>query len=458
MSDRGGADQPEHGEPIGYWNEDGHWVDEHGYVHDEHGNIFNPDGTPYEDGADDGVATAAYRGGEPTHAEPGGSLVAEHSGHPDDEWSDSPLATARPSTRRTRRARSESRGPRRLLVLLLAIGLVAGAGVVGWSVLKPLLNRPTVDASDFPGPGTDAVTFTVNQGDSGRIIATNLEKAGIVRTAQAFVEVANADSRAAGIQPGDYALKKQMRAADVLAVLVDPKNRQNPKVTIREGLWAKEIYAALSKATGRPIADYEAAAKDPALGLPASAKGQIEGYLFPATYEFSSKDTALAQLQTMVKKTVGILAANGVSEATMERTMIVASIIEAEVNRAEDRPKVARVIENRLVKPMRLQMDSTVNYGTGEHNLTTTDAERAQVNKWNTYTKDGLPETPIGNPGEASIKAAINPPAGPWLYFVATNPEFGETKFATTLTEHNKNVAEFQNWCNRAENAGKCGR
>ncbi len=362
-----------------------------------------------------------------------------------------------PETRRSRREGRAPRRGRRFLVLLLALGLVGGAGYLGFTALKPLLNR-TTEVADYPGPGGAAVTFTVNDGDTGRTIATNLEKAGIVRTAKAFVDACNDDSRCAAIQPGDYALKKEMRAADILAILVDPKNRQNGKVTIREGLWANEIYALLGKATGHPVSDYQAAAKSPeVLGLlPPSAKGIVEGYLFPATYEFSSKDSAVVQLKAMVAKTAATLTQLNVPADQAERIMTIASIVEAEARRDEDRPKVARVILNRLAKPMRLQLDSTVSYGVQKRALTTTDAERATVNAWNTYTKDGLPDTPIANPGVAAIQAAANPAEGAWLFFVAVNPETGETKFATTQSEHDQYVAEFQAWCQKPENKGKC--
>ena len=122
-----------------------------------------------------------------------------------------------------------------------------------------------------------------------------------------------------------------MRAADVLAILVDPKNRQNPKVTIREGLWASEIYALLGKATKHATSDYEAAAKSPdvlAL-LPTSAGGNVEGYLFPATYEFSEKDSAATQLKAMIGKAVKVLNDLKVPSDQAEKLMIIASIVEA---------------------------------------------------------------------------------------------------------------------------------
>jgi UPF0755 protein len=362
------------------------------------------------------------------------------------------------AARRQRRRRKPARTARRLVVLLLTLGLVGGAGYLAVGFLRPMF-AGFGETADFPGPGTGSLTFTVNDGDSGRAIGAALEQAGVVRSAKAFIEAYNADSRSAGIQPGDYLLKKAMKATDALAVLVDPKNRQAPKVTIREGLWASETYALLATATGHPVSEYQAAAKDPvALGLPSWAKGNIEGYLFPATYEFSNKNSAAEQLRTMVAKTVSQLTKEGLSGDQAQHVLIVASIVEAEARRDEDRPKIARVVENRLANTMRLQLDSTVSYGVQLRALTTTDAERATVNGWNTYQKDGLPTGPIANPGAVSIAAAANPAPGPWLYFVAVNPDTGETKFAVTLAEHDQYVAEFQAWCNKPENKGKCTR
>lgn len=350
--------------------------------------------------------------------------------------------------------RRPARAARRLLVLLVTLGLVGGAVVLALTVLRPMVEG-FGGGNDYPGPGTGSVTFTVNDGDTGRSMAANLEKAGVVKSAKAFVDAYSDEPRSGGIQPGEYLLRSQMKATDALAVLVDPKNRQVARVTVREGLWASETYALLSKATGKPVADYEAAAKDAAaLGLPSSAKGNIEGYLYPATYEFSSKNSAAEQLRTMVGKAVAELTRQGVTGDGAERVMIVASIVEAEGRREQDRPKVARVIANRLAKPMRLQLDSTVAYATKTRTITTTDAQRATLSPWNTYQVDGLPAGPIANPGASAIAAALRPADGPWLYFVAVNPSTGETKFATTPAEHDRNVAEFQAWC--SANKGQC--
>lgn len=425
-ADRGEVEHPDHLEPFAHLEHPDHpgepGYDVHEDMHDDlHADVY--------DDADD--LEGLYADEE-----------AEHT---------------RSSRRADERAARRSRGRRirGVVVLVVALAVVAGAGYVAVDRLRPLLSVSSA-SDDYPGPGTGEVTVTVKDGDTASAIGATLEAAGVVKTARAFGKAAAADPKGASIQPGSYVMRSQMTSADALAILVDPANRTGvPGVTIREGLWKSETFAALSKGTGTPVADYVAAAKDTAsLGLPSSAKGNLEGYLFPATYEFPDGASAADQLRTMVAKSVEELTRLGVAPADMEKTVVIASIVQAEGQRAADLPKIARVIDNRLAKPMRLQLDSTVSYGVQKRAITTTDAERAAANGYNTYVRDGLPVGPISNPGAAAIQAATTPATGPWLYFVAVNPDTGETKFATTDAEHQKNVAEFQKWC--SENKGKC--
>lgn len=371
-------------------------------------------------------------------------------------------APSRQDMRRNRRERRSRGRARRWITVLVALAVVGGAGYFGYGLLRPVYDQMTA-SNDYPGPGTGEVQVVVEEGDLGRQIGKTLQTAGVVKTQDAFLEAVAADEKAAkSIQPGRYTLKKEMAAADALAALVDPANRYvGPKVTIREGLWASEIFPLLSKATGIPVADYEKAAKDAkAIGLPAAAKGNVEGYLFPATYTFREGSTATQQLAEMVKMATAELTKAGVAPEKMERVMIVASIIEGEVNADTDRAKVARVIENRLATtgpPVHglLQMDSTVHYAVQERGRAgTSDAQRQSKSPYNTYLVKGLPPGPINSPGAASIAAAAQPAEGDWLFFVTVNPETGETKFAETLDEHEKNAAEFRAWC--SANPGKC--
>ncbi|WP_392541887.1 endolytic transglycosylase MltG [Oryzobacter telluris] len=375
-----------------------------------------------------------------------------------------------PETRRARtraelhRGRAPRKGPRRWIILLLAIVLVGGGAWAAVGALAPMVSGllgGSSQAEDFPGPGEGAVTVTVEPGQTGEDIATTLRDLGVVKTRSAYLEAAAGDpSAAAAIQPGSYALLKGMRGADAFETLSDPANRVVARTTIREGLWANEVYATLSKGTGIPVKEYQAAAKDTAaIGLPKAAKGKVEGWLHPLTYEFPDGSTAKDQLKTMVAATVKALEDAKVPEDEWMRTLTIASIVEGEVNGDADRAKVARVILNRLEggPPSYglLQMDSTVHFVAQERGRAgTTNAQRDSDSPYNTYKVQGLPPGPIDSPGTKSIEAAANPAKGGWYFFVTVDPSTGETKFAETVAEHDRNVQEFQAWC-RA-NKDKC--
>lgn len=342
---------------------------------------------------------------------------------------------------------------RRLVVIVLALAVIGGGVAVAYKALRPVVES-FLESNDYPGPGTGEVRVTIDSGSGGTAIAKILAEQDVVKSSKAFIEAASNDPKSAGIQPGIYTMKKQMRAADALAILVDPKNRLITRVVIPEGLWADEIYAKLSKSSGIPVDEYAAAAKQvDELGLPPSAKGNIEGYLFPASYEFGPTATALDQLKQMVAESTKRLDALGITPDRMERVVTVASLIEGEAKNDGDRAKVARVVENRLAAKMSLGFDSTVNYIFKKRGVPTQQMLESD-NPYNTRRFPGLPPGPISNPGEGALQAAANPVAGPWLYFVTVDLDTGETKFAATYEEHQRNVAQFQKWC--ADNKGKC--
>jgi UPF0755 protein len=356
------------------------------------------------------------------------------------------------------RQRRRRRRGRRGVVLLVAAVLVIGGALGALFALRPIIDQLTAP-DDYEGTGSGSVTVTIDNGASGRAIGRTLEQAGVVKSVKAFVAAAAENPKSGSIQPGQYELRRKMSAASAITLLLDPTSRSADRVTIREGLRATEIVAALAKATGRPAKDYTEALKDPeALGVPAAAKGKVEGWLFPDTYEFGTQLTAEEQLTRMVAHTHDVLDGLGVSDAQAMRVLTIASLVEAEGASPEDFAKVARVIDNRLANQLhngaRLQLDSTVSYAVGKRTLTTTDGERNVDSPYNTYRYGGLPPGPINNPGKAAIQAALTPAAGPWLYFVTVDPSTGETKFATTSAEHQRNVAEFQKWCR--DNPGQC--
>lgn len=366
--------------------------------------------------------------------------------------------------RRPARGGSRSRGSsmpsrlRRTIVILVALAVMVGGAGVALNVLRPMFSGFGGGAADqpidFAGPGTGSVKVKVAQGSGGSAIASLLVSQGVIKSRQAFIEAATADRRSAGIQPGVYTLRKQMTAADALAVLVEPSNRVITRVTVPEGLWAAEVYAKLSQQTSIPVAQYAAAAKNgKALGLPSSAKGNVEGYLFPASYEFDRESTPTDQLKQMVGETMKRLKALGIPPADMERLLILASLIEGEARTEADRGKVARVIENRLDDGEILGMDSTVNYIFKKRGVPTVEMLDSN-SQYNTRKFGGLPPGPISNPGESAIKAAANPPKGDWYYFTTVNLCTGETKFARTASDHQRNVEEFNTW--RETTGGKC--
>ncbi|MDO5698802.1 MAG: endolytic transglycosylase MltG [Dermatophilus congolensis] len=356
-----------------------------------------------------------------------------------------------PQNTGTGRRQKGSRGLILAAIAVVLAGLVVVGLVFGRDVAKMFAD------DDYDGAGTGEVTVVVEPGQMGSQIGTTLTEAGVIKTQQSFID-ALAANPGDEIQAGTYKLRSQMSAGEALA-LMRSGGRSVQGVTVREGLWKSEVFDVLSKATGTPVAEYEKAAtaaeSDPSLlGLPASAKGKVEGYLFPATYEFNPGASATEQMRTMVNHATTRLKELGVNEADAERIITIASLVEAEARMDQDRPKVSRVIYNRLDEPMRLQMDSTVNYAVQKRSITTSDAERANANPYNTYYHDGLPPGPVGNPGASAIDAAKNPAEGPWLYFVTVNPHTGETIFTNTLAEHNKAVLQFQKWCQ--DNPGTC--
>jgi UPF0755 protein len=160
-------------------------------------------------------------------------------------------------------------------------------------------------------------------------------------------------------------------------------------------------------------------------------------------------------IQAMVDQTVRSLDTAGVPVEDRQRILTIASIIQREARETEDFYKVSRVIQNRLLPDNpetfgKLQMDSTAQYGYGEmHDGTVSSSAEAleDDNPWNTYVVQGLPVGPIANPGDVAIDAAMHPADGSWLYFVTVNLETGETVFSDTYAQHQKAVAQWQQWC-----------
>lgn len=366
----------------------------------------------------------------------------------------------RPSRSRGRAKEQRERKRRRrrsIWVLVVALLMVVGAAYVVVELMGGFFQGQGGSGSgvkDYTGVGHGRVEIVIKPGDTGADMATTLVDAGVVATAKAFNDAFAANPQAGSIQPGTYSMLLEMKASDAVTALLNPSSRVSFKVTIPEGLTKDQIATKLSEKMAVPVEDVQAAIADPAaIALPAEANGNAEGWLFPATYDIQPDATPASVLAQMTAQTVAVLTQKGVPQDQWETVLNKASLVEREAKLPEDRPKVARAIENRLDKEMVLQIDATVAYGLGISGMDlTTEMTQDDSNAYNTYTHLGLPPSPIASPGAVSIDAVLNPEPGDWLFWVAVNLDTGETRFAVTNEEHNANKALLRQW--QAENSG----
>jgi len=366
-------------------------------------------------------------------------------------------------TRRDARNKSSRRGCgiiAAVLVVILAIGV--GGAWVAWTTYEPKIREILGLSADNDYTGTGVapeVQIIVEEGEYGDVIAQKLVDAGVTKSFDAVYRLLLADSSIV-FTPGSYTLKTEMSAASAIAILSDTSNRITLKVTIPEGSVLTTTFATLSEATGIAVADFEAASVDPTVfGIPAKAPS-VEGFLFPATYEFDPTQDASSIIQTMVDEMNARLDALGVEPSKRYSVVTFAALVQREAgSNTDDFAKIARVFQNRLDADWNLESDATVAYGTGNlHTVWTTDEERADAgNLYNTYLHKGLPVGPIGLPGEVALEAVLEPAEGPWFFFVPVNLKTGETKFSETTAQHGAAVQELRTWCNAsAANAAYC--
>ncbi|MFF1449102.1 endolytic transglycosylase MltG [Streptomyces sp. NPDC058274] len=236
-------------------------------------------------------------------------------------------------------------------------------------------------------------------------------------------------------------------AVAVPLLIMEDGDARPKSLVIPEGWRAGQVYEAVDKALRVPAGTTKKSLSKANLKLPGDAEGNPEGYLFPATYPLDAKTSPESLLSFMVttanKKFNGGQVTAGAQRNAMNvyQAVTIASIVQAEAATKADMGKVARVVFNRLERGMPLQMDSTINYALNRSTLDTSAKDTRLDNPYNSYQRMGLPPTPIANPGEEAMRAAINPTPGDWLYFVTVKP--GDTRFTASYEEHQKNVAEF---------------
>lgn len=324
-----------------------------------------------------------------------------------------------------------------LLVLLVLAALAAGAA--GWWAWQQL---------DAPGPATAPVTVEIPAGAALARVADRLEAAGVIRHARLFEWYGRLSEQAGRVRAGEYRFPAHATPREVMTRLVSGEVVLH-SVTVVEGWTYRQMRAALAahpavRQTLEGVPDEELMAR---LGRPGE---HPEGWFLPETYHFARGTSDFEMLRTAHTAMVRALDAawaerhENLPLASPYEALVLASIIERETGLAEERGEVAGVFTRRLQRGMRLQTDPTVIYGLGpdfEGRLRRIHLDTDTP--YNTYTRSGLPPTPIALPGRASLVAAVQPLEGRTLYFVATGRPDGSHHFSETLEEHNRAVQRY---------------
>ena len=317
---------------------------------------------------------------------------------------------------------------RRLFVFCLVFLTISA--LVGGLVLGLVYVRMT-----GPGPLARGTTLVIPRGASSEAIAQQLSQSGIVADRILFSLAVRAAPRQAPLKAGEYRFPARISGIDVIRLLQGGKTVIR-RLTVAEGLTTRQIVQQLLATEGLE------GSVDP---LPA------EGSLLPETYHFSYGDQRQAIVERMQRAMRDVLAALWAGRSigpvikTPEQAVVLASVVEKETGIPAERPRIAAVFLNRLAAGMRLQSDPTVVYVVGGGlplGRALTRADLQVPSPYNTYLNEGLPPTPIANPGRAALAAVMRPASSDELYFVADGT--GGHVFARTLEEHNRNVSRWR--------------
>jgi UPF0755 protein len=289
--------------------------------------------------------------------------------------------------------------------------------------------------------------FTVHAGQGLKAVGRQLAADGVLAEGESFWILGRLTGKARTIQAGTYRLDKPATPLEI----IDKLARGDVvflEMLFVEGTTLRQWLAALA---AHPQMKHTLAGKSEAelRSLLGAGEQPLEGWLFPSTYRFAPGTAdveVLRRAHAAMKKRVADAWADrdpAIALKTPYEALILASIVEKETGLAAERPLIASVFLNRLKRPMRLQTDPTVIYGMGERfdgNIRKKDL--SADTPWNTYTRDGLPPTPIAMPGAASLRAVVHPAQSDYLYFVARGD--GSHEFSRSLEEHNRAVAKYQ--------------
>lgn len=322
-----------------------------------------------------------------------------------------------------------------LLLLVLAVGAFAGYEFWRWQ-------------SSPVGMTTDKVDIRIPRGSSVKDVADILEKNGVKTNPLIFTLYARYTGQASQLKAGAYEVKKGQTGMDILSMIANGEVSRR-SILFVEGWTYKQIRQAVANHPDiqQTLSEQDESTLMKTLGVP-SEYSSLEGLLFPDTYVFAPGDRDIDILRQAYEAGTKRLMAHwnsrseGLPLKSPYEALILASIVEKETGHGEDRARVAGVFVNRLKIKMPLQTDPTVIYGMG-------DKYQGKIRKvdlqtdtpWNTYTRNGLPPTPIASPGELALKATLHPEEHKFLYFVARGD--GTSEFAENLTQHNRNVQQY---------------
>ena len=319
-----------------------------------------------------------------------------------------------------------------LIVLILVLG--GAATGAGWLWMQDALNRD--------GPLAEDVTFTVEPGEGLASVAARLEADGIIRDAKLMRLKAKLDDSETAIKTGEFRIERASSTVDVLKTLVDGKGVLH-KITLPEGRTTAQLLKIIES--------------DPVLTGEMPTEEIAEGSLLPDTYLFDRGMTRAQLVAKMQKAQTDLLDElwplrdPEIPVTTPYEAVILASVVEKETGRVDEQPDIAALFTTRLKRGMRLESDPTIIYGVSRGEpLYNAKGQRRTLRRseidtktdWNTYQIDGLPKTPICNPGRGAIAAVLNPPHTEYIFFVADGK--GGHLFAKTLQEHNRNVAAYR--------------
>ena len=317
-------------------------------------------------------------------------------------------------------------------ILIMLLVLLAGGGVGAFLWL-----------GEASGP-TRLVTVQIPEGSTATEVADILSDAGVIRSGLAFSISARLRGLSADLQAGRYSLTTNMEVDDALDILErGPRSAKMVEVTFPEGLELREVAQITAESLGVSARSFVKRAESGEYSLPPYLPGgtdTVEGFLFPKTYEVPVNAsvgqviaTLLGQFEAEVEGLPwGRAKSLGVSPYEV---VIIASMIEREASVDRDRSKVAAVIYNRLDDGMRLQIDATVQYAIpGENRILTFD-DYEYPSPYNTYLNDGLPPSPVAQPGLASLEAALNPADVDFLYYLLVEENTGRHAFFESEAE-----------------------